>query len=371
MSARKTVRARFFTGLVTGGVLLAGLDLRHDPGTGLAVPVTFGTVAMARDVAFKSTQAAFDQGIGAYKGGFYDRAIPAFEFVISRNDPDNRLFAEFYLARIFADATGGHTDHTRAYMLYQRIADEHADTDPDHPRKAPIAAKALTAVALYVRDGLPAIGLTPDAERAIEYLRHAATFFNEPDAQFELAKLLLRDSSQRATGLHFLQKLVRENHAGAQATFAEMLARGRYVKQDQAQALGLIRLAVENAAPSDRIWIDDIYQQLFCGSSAEAREKSNGLVAAWRKLFTQPRSTVEQPMALGRRPDGTPTRVCSNGERLEIPQNGPLSPMVATSPTPPPLAHGLVPSGVRDAAGSPAFGLMPATPSASPRPGSR
>ena len=81
-------------------------------------------------------------------------------------------------------------------MLFQRIADEHADIDPDDLKRAPFVAKALTAVAIYVRDGLPEIALKPDEQRAVEYLRHAATFFNEPDAQFELAKMLIRIQRQ-------------------------------------------------------------------------------------------------------------------------------------------------------------------------------
>jgi uncharacterized protein len=96
------------------------------------------------------------------------------------------------------------------------------------------------------------------------------------------------------------------------------MSRGRYLRQDQTQALGLIKMAVENAAPQDRIWIEDIYQNIYCNSNKDVREKSKGLVANWKKMFAQPRTAVEQPMGLGRRADTMPTRVCSNGERLDI-----------------------------------------------------
>jgi uncharacterized protein len=288
--------------------------------------------ADARDLGYRSTREAYDQGLGAYRSGFYEIAIPALEYVIGRNDAQYRFFAEFYLARIFADNAGSHTDHAKAYMLFQRIADEHADIDPDDLKRAPFVAKALTAVALYVRDGLPEISLKPDEQRVIEYLRHAATFFNEPDAQFELSKLLLLDEKQRPAGLHYLQKLSQEGHAGAQAVFADLLSRGRYVTEDRARALGLIKMALDNAQPYDRIWIEDIYQNIYCGASTDAREKSKGLVATWRKLFAQPRSAVEAPR--GQRSGlGMASRVCSNGERLDL-TNERAPPATSSSPQP-------------------------------------
>lgn len=291
----------------------------------------FMASAEARDVSFPNAKVAFEQGVGAYRNGYYEIAIPALEFVVARNDPNLRMFAEFYLARIFSDSTTAHTDHAKAYMLYQRIADENADIDPDDMSRAPFVGKALTSVALYVKDGLKEIALKPDLERAVEYLRHAATMFNEMDAQFELSKIQIGDEAQRRTGLHFLQKLARESHPGAQAVFADLLFRGRYVKQDTAQALALIKMASENAALSDRIWIEDIYQKVFCGSSPDVRAQSQGYVASWRNVFARPRVAVEAPVGPGRRSDfASPARACSNGETLDILAGGKASPISAS-----------------------------------------
>jgi uncharacterized protein len=302
--------------VLAGGIIATGLHTRTTPNGG--GELAFVPQSAAQGVAYRSTREAYEQGLGAYRSGFYEIAIPALEHVVGKTDPQFRFFAEFYLGRIFADNSGAHTDHAKAYMLFQRIADEHADIDPDDLKRAPFVAKALTAVAIYVRDGLPEISLKPDEQRAVEYLRHAATFFNEPDAQFELSKLLMQDPVQRPAGLHYLQKLSQEGHAAAQAVLADLLARGKYVSQDHARALGLIKIAVEHASASDRLWIEDIYQNIYCGSNKDVREKSKGLVTTWKKLFAQPRSAVEQPMGLGKRGDTMPTRVCSNGERLDL-----------------------------------------------------
>jgi hypothetical protein len=301
--------------IATGGFLTGGVPTRDGADT------AFIGAAHAR-LPFKSTEAAYEQGLSAFRSGYFELAVPALEFVTTQNDPKLKLPADFYLGRIYADSNGAQTDHAKAYMFFQRIADEYADIDPDDLKRAPLVAKALTALALYVRDGLPEIGLKPDQERAVEYLRHAATFFNEPDAQFELAKINIDDERERRNALHFLQKLAKESHPGAQATLADLMARGKYVPQDRTQALALGRMAVENASPSDRLWIEHIYQNIYCGAPAEARERSTGLVANWRKLFTHPKSTVEQPGTTGRSALGGPARVCANGEAIDTRRSG-------------------------------------------------
>ncbi len=324
------------------------------------------TSAAARDLTYKSTRDAFEQGLGAYRSGFYEIAIPAFEYVIAKKDTQQGFFAEFYLGRMLADNSSTQTDHSKAYMFFQKLADENADIDPDDLKKAPFVAKALTAVALYVRDGLPEIALRPDEQRAVEYLRHAATFFNEPDAQFELAKMFIPSDIDRPTGLHYLQKLAKEGHPGAQAVLADLMARGKYIKQDHAQALGLIKMAVESASSSDRIWIEDIYQNIFCSSPKDAREKSKGLVATWRKMFAVPRQSVEQPMGLGRRGDAAPTRVCSNGERLDLPQHGTAPPSASTIAPPSGVTSASQPSLGQPSLGQPSLGLTGPPPATRP-----
>jgi hypothetical protein len=132
---------------------------------------------------------------------------------------------------------------------------------------------------------------------------------------------------------------------------ADLLARGKYMPEDRTRALALIKLAVENAPSSDRIWIADIYQSIYCAAAPRVREDSKGVVAEWRKSFAQPRSLVEQPMALGRGEMETPVLLCSNGESIELKREGPL----ARSPVPTPgIGQGLMPSGVQTTPGRPA-----------------
>lgn len=263
--------------------------------------------------SFKSAEAAYDQGMGAWAGGFVEQAIPALKYAADRR----LFFAQFYLARLYADNGTAYTDHPAAFELYNQIARDYAHIDPDDDPRAPFVARALTALAGYARSGMAQINVAPDPSRAVELLRHASQFFNDQEAQFELAKHHLRGEGTRqdtATGLHWLSTLAKRGHAGAQAFLADVYWRGRYgVQRDQISAFALITVAVENAPDSERIWIEDIHHLIFCGASTGTRAQAQGMVADWRKRYggtlgTQHRSTLGMP------PPAAAERTCRNGE---------------------------------------------------------
>src|SRR5438876_5908708 len=71
----------------------------------LAALVICGAAAQALAggaVKYASPQAAFEQGLGAYKSGYYEIAIPALEEAAAKGPELNRFFAKFYLARIYS-----------------------------------------------------------------------------------------------------------------------------------------------------------------------------------------------------------------------------------------------------------------------------
>jgi TPR repeat protein len=318
-----------------GGPKLSVMRIFSRAAAALWLAGSVGGAAAGEAVKYRSPDLAFEQGLGAYKSGYYEMAIPALEQTIAEGSEVDKFFAEFYLARIYS-AAGVLTDHAKAYRLYQTLADANADTDPEDGRRAPFVAKALTALAGYLQRGLPDVGLRPDPKRAVDYLHHAATFFGDKDAQFELAKIYLNgtgsaDDTKR--GMHYLSVLTEEGHPGAQAYLADLFWRGVHVKKDERRALALVTMAVENAPSHERIWIEDIYQNIFCATSQKTRKQADGIAAVWRKMFA---NTPEAPpqMALGAG-DLQPRRACENGELLDL-QNTPLvaGKDVATSPPP-------------------------------------
>jgi TPR repeat protein len=311
--------------------------------------------AFAETLTFSSPREALKQGMSAYQGGYYEIAIPALEFAAARKE----FMAEYYLARIYSDNSGSHTNHAKAYLLFQRIADEYADADPDDDPRAPYVGKSLTALAGYVRRGIKEIGVKPDIQQAILYLQNASTTFADEDAQFELAKLKLSGEGlqeDEAMGRHWLADLSERGHAGAQAFLADLLWRGKYMKADKATALALIAVAVENAPVYDRLWIEDIYQNIFCGSGEGIRTQATGIVAEWGNRFGR-KPEAREASGLGLLATG-PERTCRNGERVgpikgleDAAVAAPLKPVPATTLTPQGFMYGTTTPKLRDVGG--------------------
>ncbi|MGI9522623.1 MAG: tetratricopeptide repeat protein [Hyphomicrobiaceae bacterium] len=284
------------------------------PGIGLLALSTFLTLdraAAAARATFVTPRAALEQGIAAYKIGNTAIALPALEYA-----KKNQIFpARYYLARIFADANNQLTDHGRAYHLLRSFVSENSQIDPDDYRRAPTFASALTRLARYILDGIPSIGLRPDAHKAVEYFEYAAWFFNDEDAQFELAKLRLTGEGLRRdvpAAKHWLGRLSGKGHAGAQAFLADIYWQGRYAKHRPLRALLLITIALENATDEDAVWIADIHQNIYCGSSTATRAIASGHVEKWRKKFVRghvPYSGNGLPKL-----ELAPARTCADGQ---------------------------------------------------------
>jgi TPR repeat protein len=311
--------------------------MRISSGVVAALAIAAAGVAWAGEsVKYASPQAAFEQGLGAYKSGYYEIAIPALEEAAKAGPELNRFFAEFYLARIYSDNSSAVTNHAKAYELFQKLATENADADPEDGRRAPFVAKALTALADYLKRGVKGIGVRPNPDRAFELLQHAATVFGDQDARFELAKGYLggRSGEDIKRGMHYLSVLTEEGYSGAQALLADLYWRGRHVKKDERRALALITVAVENAPEHERIWIEDIYQNIFCGTSQGTRKQADGIVATWKKMFARPAAPSDR-MGLGAL---EPQRKCDSGEVIDIRRDGAPPPketppaVVATPP---------------------------------------
>lgn len=281
--------------------------------------MSFAGSALAERIDFTSPEDALRQGISAYNGGYPEIAIPALEHAAA----ENLFLGSYFLARLYADSNSAHTDHEKAYLLFRRIANENADVDPDYDARAPYVAGSLVALAKYVRSGLPGLGLAADATKAAKYLRYAASFFNDEDAQFELAKMQLNGEGVRAdvaSGRHWLAKLARRNgHAGAQAFLADLYWRGKYTRKDPVQALTLISVAVKNARSGDRVWIEDIYQSIYCGASEGVRSQATGMVAEWDSLYGRKRELPGRSSLGGF--NASARRTCADGVPVPLDSN--------------------------------------------------
>jgi hypothetical protein len=273
--------------------------------------------ATAPSGPYASAQAALERGLGAFRTGRHDTAIAELNAAAAVGDSSARFIAEFYLARIYAADASPVTDHTKAFVLYRKLADENLAVDPLTSQRAPFVAKALIALAGYVRDGVKAIDLPPNPRRAADYLHHAAVFFGDRDAQLELARTYLRPDSSKddvRRGLHYLAVLAEESHGPAQAALAELFWHGRHVAKDPRRALALATMAVENAPPHERIWVEEGYAAIFCAASQITRVEAGVLVARWRQTFLRPDGAVARTGSF----ELLPARQCASGEQVAL-----------------------------------------------------
>lgn len=327
LSCRLFARVRSLSqGALLGVALCAAvpmLALAQGTSRTAPAPQLAGRTSIAT-TTYASPEAAYDLGYGALRSGHPEMAIQAFEYAAKHDN----LLAQFYLARIFSDNTAPYTNHGRAFELYQHIVTENADIDVDDDPLAPFVAKAMVALATYLRQGIPNSGVVPDMEQAVNLLRNAANGLRNEDAQFEYAKILLRGEGvapNKSEALRSLHDLAQRGYAIAQAFLADLYWRGTHVKRDHTQALLLIDMAVLNAPSSDRIWIEDTYQYIFCGAGEGVRKQAQGAVADWRSKYVRPPEDSLARDGLTRIPP-RPTRTCSNGElALPVRSNDPLS----------------------------------------------
>lgn len=268
--------------------------------------------AERRGVTFVSPEAALEQGVGAYRGGFYQQALPALQFAADRG----LLLGQYHLALLYADNAGAITDHIKAHDLFREIVEKNARVVDVYDDAAFYVGKSLTALARYYLRGLPEHGLRKDAVRAAEYLQQADTFFGDPDAKFELAKMYLTgegvDRNMRQ-GLTRLKDLKDDGHPAATAFYATLLWEGKLLQRNEVEALRLIRWAVESAPVQERIWIEDTYRTIYCGASAGVRKQAEGLIAGFERSFV-PRRPTDTDERLGIAPKHT----CDNGEPLPL-----------------------------------------------------
>jgi exopolysaccharide production negative regulator len=266
--------------------------------------------AMAQ-VQFTTKENAFKQGRSAFKSRQYEIAVPALIFAAKHGV----LRAKFYLAKVYSDNSGGWTDHGRAYRLLSEIVARHANVDPKDYRVAPIVGQALTSIARYERDGIKKANLPPSTRRALAFFNHAATYFGNEDAQFELAKHYLAGDGVEARvpyALNWLARLSKRGHAGAQAFLANLYWTGRHTKRDPVRALALITVAVENAREEDRFWIEDVHQNIFCEADPRTRLRVHQVVDGWRRRFGRSLAVSAEENRLLDLP-GRTQRMCADG----------------------------------------------------------
>ena len=107
--------------------------------------------------------------------------------------------------------------------------------------------------------------------------QYAATYFSDPNAQYNLARLYLdgsgveQDARQAARWFNLAAE---KGHHPAQAVLGHLLMTGQGVPRQRARGLMWLTLAREAADPVKDAWIEDLYAKAFGAASDSDRKNA-------------------------------------------------------------------------------------------------
>ncbi|CAH1679405.1 Sel1 repeat family protein [Hyphomicrobiales bacterium] len=204
-------------------------------------------------------------------------AVRALEYAASQG----HLTAQYKLGRMYAGGEGVPANDLKAFEYFSKIADENADATPG-TAEGRIVGSAFVALGGYFSDGIKGSYVKPSPDRAFDMFHYAASYFGDPDGQYNLARLYMtgqgtsRDPRQAA---RWMKLAAEKGHAPARAAFGEMLLRGGEGVPRQ-PVLGLMWLAMARAGadPVREAWIIERHDAAFAAASSADRSAARALV---------------------------------------------------------------------------------------------
>jgi TPR repeat protein len=180
---------------------------------------------------------------------------------------------------MYADGDGVPQDDILAFQYFSRITDQyfarissgHADDNPEAPQ-ARFIANALVTLGHYYLVGIANSPVKTDPERAKEMFSYAASYFNDPDAQYNLARLYLHgDGADPKLAIRWFGLAANKGQYEAQAMLGAMLFKGDQVPRQGALGLMWLTLARDAAPAKGTTWVAQLYDSAFKQATDDER----------------------------------------------------------------------------------------------------
>ncbi len=264
-------------------VVVIGAALMTAPAMALDGSKSDGAMAAAPPL---SAMDAFRSGTRWLKAGDKAKAVHSLEYAAE----NGHTLAQWKLGRMYAEGDGVTQDDLKAFDYFRRIADRHAEDNPDTPQ-ARFVANAFVALGHYYLEGIPKTAIKRDPDRAREMFGYAASYFRDPEAQYYLARLYLdgtgapHDPRQAA---RWFGLSAQKGQCQSQAMLGAMLFAGDNVPRQAARGLMWLTLAKDNAkegAATDQDWINRLYDSAF----RQATEDERALALVYLKRWMETR----------------------------------------------------------------------------------
>ena len=220
---------------------------------------------------------AFRRATEALKSGERKNALTSLQYAADHGHG----VALWQLGRMYAEGDGVVRDDRRAFEYFRKFADSHADDHPATPRSR-FVANAFVALGQYYLDGIPNTAVEPNPERARRMFYHAASYFGDPEAQYQLATLYLdgngvtRDTKR---AVPWLVLAANKGHYKSQAVLGRILFHGEHGARQPAS--GLMWLTVASDGPGGAVpWITEERERAF--KQANDRQRATALILLQR-----------------------------------------------------------------------------------------
>jgi uncharacterized protein len=222
---------------------------------------------------------SFQTGARAYMAGDKAGAVNSLLDAAKRG----HAVAQWKLGRMYAEGDGVEKDDVKAFDYFSQVANAHADDAPDTVQSR-FVANAFVALGNYYLDGVSGTPIKADQSRAREMFSYAASYFGDPDAQYNLARMYLDDKSGRDArqAARWLGLAANKGQREAQAVLGHMLFNGIDIPKQSARGLMWLSLAKSAAGSGDK-WILDLYREAMAKASEDEQAKAGEYVSAWNK----------------------------------------------------------------------------------------
>lgn len=205
----------------------------------------------------------FKFGFNAYKNGHKEDAIEAYRYAAEKGHTGSR----WALANMYAYGDGVAKDDFEAFKIYNEIAAAGIEPGSDDTG---FFVNALLSLAEYFRDGIPGTPVKQDLFQARQLYFQAASAFGIPEAQFELARMMLAGEGGSAS-IHqakkWLNQARKSGHPGAMAVFGDVL----FQEGQTVRGLAFMTAAIDRCSPSDCAWMQELQEQAFSLANEEDR----------------------------------------------------------------------------------------------------
>lgn len=220
-----------------------------------------------------SPMEALRAGARQYYSGDKTAALGSLQYAAENGEP----MAAWKLGEMYAKGDGVKEDDLKAFKYYSQIVREHGDDRPDAP-DAPFVSSAFVALGSYYLDGID--GAIPRNEaRARQIFTHAASYFGDAGAQYELGRMYQSSNYRMAVRWYNLAAL--KGHVGAQARLGETLYAIGTSDKKKARGLMWMTVARQQAQGTEAAWINTMHEQYFAVSPEPVRQMARSLADGW------------------------------------------------------------------------------------------